>query len=184
MTQNDPIPENDPANPQEGSDAPEVIDGAEEAEGVAETAAEAEAPAADSSAEIEALKAEVQKYKDEFLRAHAEMENVRRRAEQEVSKARKFAVQDFAKDLLSVADNLGRALSAVPEEARETDDAVKNLMLGVEMTEKELLTVFERYKVAKVDALGAPFDVRNGTQPSEFVLPVQYVVTEVQFTRR
>jgi len=103
-------------------------------------------------AELQAEKAELQ---DRHLRAVAEAQNVRRRAQQDVDKERKFGIERFARDLLSVADNLGRALSAVPA---ELDPAMKNLIAGVEATERELRSVLERHGVTRIEALGKPFN--------------------------
>ena len=80
--------------------------------------------------------------KDLALRAVAEAENVRRRADKERSETMKFASSGLAKELLPVVDNLRRALDSVPEEARAENDVLKNLMVGVEMTEKMLLDAF------------------------------------------
>lgn len=91
---------------------------------------------------IERLEAEIGEWKDHALRAAAEAENIRRRAEREMNDARAFAIQRFAKDLFGVADNLQRALAAAPKDA--VDPGLKNLQVGVEMTEKELLSAFER----------------------------------------
>jgi molecular chaperone GrpE len=88
--------------------------------------------------------------KDRLLRTLAEMENLRGRTAREIEDARKYAVTGFARDVLEVADNLGRALASVPQEARETDEAVRNLMLGVEMTQRSLLTALEKHKVRRV----------------------------------
>src|SRR5512139_150066 len=103
-----------------------------------DTAFEAE----DLAQDVEALKAEVQALKDQVLRYAAEAENTRRRAERESNDARAYAIQKFARDLLGVADNLDRAMAAAPAESGDT--AVKNYVVGVEMTAKELLGAFER----------------------------------------
>ncbi|MFC3071188.1 nucleotide exchange factor GrpE [Phenylobacterium soli] len=109
------------------------------------------------SAEIEALKAEVAGLKDQVLRYAAESENTRRRAEREANDARAFAIQKFARDLLGVADNLSRALAAHPSD--NADPALKNFILGVEMTEKELTAAFERNGLKKIHpAKGDKFD--------------------------
>jgi len=122
-------------------------------------APDASAPAADPAAErIAALEAEMAKLKNDLLYAHADTENVRRRLTQQAEDRGKFAVASLAKDVLPVADNLRRALDAVPAGARETDAAVGSLVVGVEMTERELLAVFERYGIRKVAALGTRFD--------------------------
>jgi molecular chaperone GrpE len=103
-------------------------------------------------AELQAEKADLH---DKHLRAVAETQNVRRRAQQDVDKERKFGIERFARDLLSVADNLGRALSAMPA---ELDPAMKNLVLGVQATERELQSVLERHGVSRIEARGKPFN--------------------------
>jgi molecular chaperone GrpE len=103
----------------------------------------------DDGGEIEALKAENTALKEQVLRYAAEAENIRRRAERESNDARAYAIQKFARDLLGVADNLSRALAAHP--AVETaDPAMKNFIVGVEMTEKELMAAFERNGLKKI----------------------------------
>jgi molecular chaperone GrpE len=114
-----------------------------------------EAPAAE--ADLEALRAENAALKDQALRYAAEAENTKRRAEREVNDARAYAIQKFARDLLGVADNLARAIEHAPKDA--ADAAVKNLAVGLEMTEKALLTAFERNGLKKLEpAKGAKFD--------------------------
>jgi len=109
--------------------------------------------------EIATLKEEAAQFKDRLLRTAADMENLRKRAEREKAEATLYAATNFARDLLSVADNMQRALAAVTPEAREqADEATKNLLAGVEMTERELLKVFERYNIRKVETVGAKFD--------------------------
>jgi molecular chaperone GrpE len=104
-----------------------------------------------------ALRAEIAQMKDQMLRVAAEGENVRRRAEKEANDARAYAIQKFARDLLGVADNLARAMQHAPRDAE--DPLVKNLAIGLEMTEKELLAAFERNGLKRVDpARGAKFD--------------------------
>lgn len=114
---------------------------------------------ADAAAdELEALRAENAALKDQALRYAAEAENTRRRAEREANDARAYAIQKFARDLLGVADNLARAMAAAPGEGADPV-AVKNFVVGVEMTEKELQTAFERNGLKKVDpARGEKFD--------------------------
>ncbi len=109
--------------------------------------------------EIAQLKEEAAALKDRLLRTAADMENLRKRAEREKAEATLYAATNFARDLLSVADNMQRALAAVSPEWREkADDATKNLLAGVEMTERELLNVFQRYNIRKVETVGAKFD--------------------------
>jgi molecular chaperone GrpE len=123
------------------------------AEGGEEDAADPVAIEEEPSAE-----AQLAEMKDRLLRALADVENTRRRAEREVEDARKYAASGFAKDLLNVSDNLRRALDTVSEEMRAGDEGVKNLVLGIEMVEKELLSAFERQGIEKIDPLGEAFD--------------------------
>jgi molecular chaperone GrpE len=118
-----------------------------------------EEPAAEVSAREAELEAEVARLKDQVLRAMAETENVRRRLEQQAEDRGKFAVAGFAKDMLPVADNLRRALDSVSAEARQMSETADKLMTGVELTERELLTAFERYGIRPVAALGGRFDL-------------------------
>ena len=96
--------------------------------------------------------------KDKLLRALADLENTRRRATREVADTRKYAATGLAKELLNVPDNLRRALESVTEEMREGDASVKNLVLGIEMVEKEMLSAFERQAITRLYPLGEPFD--------------------------
>ena len=123
-----------------------------------DTAQTAPDDAAGAPEDIEAaLRAEIAQLKDQMLRIAAEGENVRRRAEREANDARAYAIQKFAKDLLGVADNLARAMQHAPRDAE--DPMVKNLAIGLEMTEKELLAAFDRNGLKRVDpARGVKFD--------------------------
>ncbi|AWK86091.1 nucleotide exchange factor GrpE [Azospirillum thermophilum] len=122
----------------------------------AATAAAGEAPAAGDR--VAQLEAEVASLKDQLLRAMAEAENTRRRAQRDREDASKFAVSSFAKELVSVADNLRRALEAVPAEGREKDEMLKGLAVGVEATERQLFAAFDRAGIKKLDPSGEPFD--------------------------
>jgi molecular chaperone GrpE len=108
--------------------------------------------------ELQQLQAEKAELQDKLLRALAETQNVRRRAQQDVERERKFGIERFAKDVLSVADNLGRALSALPQDAEAIDPAVRNVILGVQATERELQSVLERHGVTRIGSLGKPFN--------------------------
>jgi len=113
------------------------------------------APAGDRVAELEA---QVGEMRDQALRAMAEAENVRKRLQREMEDATKFAVTRFARDMLSVADNLGRALQAVPENRDGLDPAVKGVIEGIEATERELMAIFERNGIKKIEPVGEPFN--------------------------
>jgi molecular chaperone GrpE len=105
------------------------------------------------------LEAELAKAKDDLLRALAEVENTRRRADRQAQEARAYAIDRFAADLLPVADTLGRALSAAPEGWRDSgDDALRNLLTGLELTERSLLDAFARHGLKRVGAKGEAFD--------------------------
>jgi len=107
--------------------------------------------------ENEALKAEVAELREKMLRVAADAENAKRRAERDANDARAYAIQKFARDLLGVADNLQRAMQHAPRDAE--DPLVKNLAIGLEMTEKELLAAFERNGLKRLDPeRGAKFD--------------------------
>ncbi|MGY6643900.1 MAG: nucleotide exchange factor GrpE [Salinarimonas sp.] len=127
-------------------------------DGASSTAGHAEdgAPGTDALAAAEAEKAEM---KDKLLRTLADMENLRRRTEKEVADARAYAVTAFARDMLTVADNIHRALDAVPAQARaQMDDALKGLIEGIELTERDLMKSMERHGVRKLAPEGGKFD--------------------------
>src|SRR6185369_866334 len=104
------------------------------------------------------LEAEVVQLKDQLLRAMAEVENVRRRAQKEREDTAKYAIANFAKELVGVADNLRRAIAAVPDATREADEAVRNLLTGVEATERQLITAFGKAGIKRLEPMGKPFD--------------------------
>jgi molecular chaperone GrpE len=103
------------------------------------------------------LEAELADYKDRLLRALAETENVRRRAQREREDASKYAIVGFAKELLSAADNLRRALESLPE-SEAKDERTRSLLAGVAATERELLGAFERHGIKRIDPKGEVFD--------------------------
>jgi molecular chaperone GrpE len=110
-------------------------------------------------AEIVALKEEVAATKDRLLRFAAESENTKKRLEREKAEATLYAASNFARDLLAVADSLSRALFAVPEQERDIiDDVMKKFLDGIEMTERELLNVFQRHNIRRVETIGEKFD--------------------------
>jgi len=109
--------------------------------------------------EINALRAEADAQKDRALRALAEVENVRKRLERERDDARTYSVTRFARDLLTVADNLARALAAIPDDARaKADESIKAVIDGVEATERELQAALGRHGIKPIDAQGQRFD--------------------------
>ncbi|GAB4150472.1 MAG: nucleotide exchange factor GrpE [Sphingomonadales bacterium] len=149
-------------------------------------ASETDAGQADALA---ALEVELQETRDRLMRAVAETENVRRRAEREKTDALAYGATAFARDMLDVADNLRRALDAVPAELR-ANETLASLVTGVEMTERSLLHAFEKHGIAKIEAKGEKFDpnrhqamfeVETGDVPAGHVVDVMqpgYVIKD------
>ena len=108
--------------------------------------------------QVQDLEGRILHLKDQLLRAVAEQENLRKRAEREREQTRRFGITSFARDLLSAADNLRRALDAAPDDREAADEAVRNLVVGVEMTERDLLAAFERNGIRRIDPAGEQFD--------------------------
>ena len=107
---------------------------------------------------LEALTEERDNLKDKLLRALAEVDNMRRRTETETANARKYGHSGFARDLLGSIDNLGRAVDALPEKRDGLDDAMRNLVVGVEMVSREITEVMERHGIKRIDPMGEKFD--------------------------
>ena len=108
--------------------------------------------------DLEKKSADVAAKQDQFLRAVAETENVRRRLEREKEETAKYAITRFAKDILSVGDNFQRAIAAVPKDAVEADPALKTLLDGVTLAERDYKSALERHGVRAIDPAGKPFD--------------------------
>ena len=130
----------------------------EDQAGPANTDAQSLDPAAQPSAELEALVAENSDMRDRLLRTMADMENLRRRTEREKSDTARYAISNFARDVLTVGDNLRRTVEHVPADAAAQDPALKSFLDGVELTERELLNVLERHGVTRIDPVGQRFD--------------------------
>jgi molecular chaperone GrpE len=109
------------------------------------------------SSEIAGLRAELGAAKQDVLYAQAETQNVRRRLEREKDEARAYAATGFARDILSVADNLARAVQAIPDALRE-DESMKGLVIGIEATQRELEKVFASHGITRIAATGLPLD--------------------------
>jgi molecular chaperone GrpE len=119
----------------------------------------AEAPGAAEFAVLEALRAEIESLKDQRLRALAEAENIRRRAERDKADASQYAVTKFARDMLGIADNFARALAACPPAIREAaDPQIKAVLDGVEATDRQLLATLERHGVKPINTSDGKFD--------------------------
>jgi molecular chaperone GrpE len=115
-------------------------------------------PGIEVRGEIEAMMAENADMRDRLLRTMADMENLRKRTEREKSDTARYAISSFARDVLTVGDNLRRTVEHVPPDAAAQDPALKSFLDGVELTERELLNVLERHGVTRIDPLGARFD--------------------------
>ncbi|HEX6977792.1 MAG TPA: nucleotide exchange factor GrpE [Alphaproteobacteria bacterium] len=151
--------DNDKRAPQDGatpSDANPAETAAAAATASEQAAADAAAPS--EAARVAELEAEVARLKDQALRALAEAENTRRRAQRDIEENSKYAITGFARDILPVADNLRRAIDSVPAEARQADERLDKFVAGVELTERELLATLERHGIQRFDPTGQPFD--------------------------
>ena len=137
-------------------------------------------PAPSPEEALAASQAEAAALKDQLLRALAEAENVRRRAQRDREEAGKYAITAFARELVGVADNLQRAIAAIPAEALANDEALKNLAAGVEMTERQLLSAFERFHLRRIEPLGEKFDSNLHQAMFELPAPGQPSGTVVQ----
>jgi molecular chaperone GrpE len=128
----------------------------------AQPASPAKAESQDACTEVvtdlETLLAENADMRDKLLRTMAEMENLRRRTEREKSDTARYAISNFARDVLTIGDNLRRAVEHVPADAAAQDPALKSLLEGVELTERELLNMMERHGVTRIEPLGQRFD--------------------------
>jgi molecular chaperone GrpE len=107
---------------------------------------------------IAALQAEVADFRDKWLRAHAEIDNVRKRAEREKEETAKYAISKLARDIVNVGDNFQRAIEAVPVGAAELDPALKSFLDGVTLTERELFNVLDRHGIKRIHPLNEPFN--------------------------
>lgn len=138
MSENDSVEENDPLAPEP------LLPNVEDETG--------------DATEIEALEDELAKTKDQLLRTVAEMDNIRKRSRKERDDASKYAVSSFARDMLTIADNLRRALDAVPDDIIDSEPRIKNVVEGVEATERELIRNFEKHGIQKVEPGEEIFD--------------------------
>ncbi len=107
---------------------------------------------------ISKLEEELAQSNDKMLRATAEAQNIRKRAEKEVAETQVFTISRFAKELLSVLDNLRRALNSIDENERKEDEKLNQFAIGIEMTEKEMLKVFERFQIKEIETKDLTFD--------------------------
>lgn len=159
-----------PETPEPGAEAENGAPPAEETPPEQAVPPDAEAEAEGVEAETDGVEAEaapaeekkpedeIAELKDKLLRALADNQNTIRRARKEREDTAKFATANMARDILTVADNLRRALEAIPDELRGENDLAKGLIDGVQLTERELLATLERHGIRKIDPMGEKFD--------------------------
>lgn len=136
-----------------------LVPDAEEIMGAGEAAESAEADPHSFDAALAEVRAELDDMRNQMLRAVAEAENVRRRAQRDVSDARQYAVTSFARDLLNVSDNFARAMETVKNADLDSlPPEVKGMVEGIQMTERELKSIFERHGIKTIDPTGQKFD--------------------------
>ena len=111
----------------------------------------------DALARIAAMEGELEELKQQVLYARAETQNVRRRLEKDIADARAYAATGFARDILSVSDNLARALEAIPADLRG-DEKLAGIIAGIEATQRELDKVFGQHGISRIAAMGLPLD--------------------------
>ena len=152
-----------------------------------ENAASGEMPEVETPVEqpeidpVETLRAENSELKDRVLRTIAEMENLRKRTEREVSDTRSYAIAGFARDMLSATDALSRALMMLPAEARESGDATtKSLIEGIELAEREMQRLLAKHGVTPIEAEGQKFDPHRHQAMFEVPDPTRPEGTVVQ----
>ncbi|MBN9315899.1 MAG: nucleotide exchange factor GrpE [Devosia sp.] len=130
---------------------------------------------------VETLKAENAELRDKLLRTVAEMENLRKRTEREIADTRAYAITGFARDMLTATDSLSRALMVLPAEARDTaDGAMKSLIEGIEMTEREMQRLLAKHGVRPIEAEGQKFDPHKHEAMFEVPDPTRPEGTVVQ----
>jgi molecular chaperone GrpE len=158
--------ENDTNQPAEGIQAENIVESETQAENNPElTTAPVDGedntlPAEDAGGDddIASLAAERDELRDQLLRTLADNENLRRRTERELTAAKKYGAMGFARDLMASVDNLDKAIDLIPENKDELDETMKNILIGVEMTGREIASVLERHNISKILPDGEKFD--------------------------
>ncbi|OZA94555.1 MAG: nucleotide exchange factor GrpE [Erythrobacter sp. 34-65-8] len=147
MTEDDKRPQDDAAQKELEGVPEHMLDQGDDESGESSGLAEA----------LAALRADLDAAKQDVLYARAETQNVRRRMEKDIADARTYAATGFARDILSVSDNLARALDALPADTRE-DDKLKGFVIGIEATQRELDKIFGQHGVTRIASVGLPLD--------------------------
>ena len=151
---------------------------AEETDNAVPAAAEGEAAVPFTDGRIAELEKQLAEIKDRVLREMADAENTRRRAQKDREETSKYAITAFAKEILVISDNFRRALESAPTEKLSPE--VKNLIVGIDATERQLLATLERFGIKKIDPLGQPFDPHFHRVMMEVAAPDQPAGTVVQ----
>ena len=158
--------ENDTNQPAENISAENIVESETQAEnspGLTTAPVDGEdntLPAVDAGGDddMATLAAERDELRDQLLRTLADNENLRRRTERELTAAKKYGAMGFARDLMASVDNLDKAIDLIPENKDELDETVKNILIGVEMTGREIASVLERHNISKISPDGEKFD--------------------------
>jgi molecular chaperone GrpE len=137
-------------------------------------------PADETAGRVGELEAEIVQMKDQILRALAETDNIRKRAIKEREDASKYSVTSFAREMIDIADNFQRAIDAVPAESVEADPVLKNLMDGIQATERAMIKALEKHGIKKVEPLGQPFDPNFHEVMFEAPMPGKAAGTVIQ----
>lgn len=156
MIQDETVTQDDPKNTAQGE---AVIDqeAAAELDGVPDSLKDRGDDQAELEARIATLETQLAEAKQDVLYARADTQNVRRRLEKDAQDARAYAATGFARDILSVSDNISRALQAIPQDLRE-DEKWKGLVVGLEATGREMENVFAKHGISRIAAIGLPLD--------------------------
>ena len=178
----DPAIESEAA--EQAPDSPPEADGqapAPQTPDAPDTEEAADEQAAPDGPDVETLRAEIAELNDKLLRALAETENMRRRSERDREEASKYAIANFARDMLTVGDTLRRALGSVDMDARKENAVIEQMMVGLEMNEREIHNTFERFGIKAIEAMGEKFDhnwheamfeIDDATKPAGTVVQV------------
>lgn len=164
MTQkNDPKePVEEPVTPPPGakdpSNVPEAPVTEDESLAVQDDATYSTSDESDIGDNQESFEDERDELRDQLLRALADNDNLRRRTERELAAAKKYGATGFARDLMASVDNLEKAIELIPENKDELDETLKNILVGVEMTGREIASVLERHAITKIQPIGEKFD--------------------------
>ena len=139
-------------------DAPETTVTEDESLTPQDDVTDSESDDVDIGSDETSLEEERDELRDQLLRTLADNENLRRRTERELAAAKKYGAMGFARDLMASVDNLEKAIELIPENKDELDETLKNILIGVEMTGREIASVLERHAITRIQPVGEKFD--------------------------